>query len=96
MRHALTPSWLSVLGAGYAFDSNLAPVTGVVNHFGNSYGTADLQRIVGRHFRIDLSYKFQRQAAGTGTCPVLACGSTQSRHTLGVTLGWHPWSLYPR
>jgi hypothetical protein len=96
MRHALTPSWLALLGAGYAFNKNLAPVTGVVNHFGNAYGSADLQRIVSRHFRVDLSYRFQRQDSGTGTCPVLACGSTQSRHTIGITLGWHPWSLYPR
>jgi hypothetical protein len=96
MRNALTQSWTSSLSAGYAFDQNLAPVNGVVSHFDNWYANAGLGREIGRHVRFDLTYRFQRQGAGAGTCPVLACGSTQLRQTLGVTLYWHPWSITPR
>ena len=96
VHHALTRSWAASLGAGYAFDQALVPVNGTIEHFRNWYGNASVGRLVGHHVRFDLNYRFQRQGAGTGTCPVLACGSTQSRHTLGMTLGWHPWSFYPR
>lgn len=96
MRNALTQSWSSSLSAGYAFDQNLAPVNGVVSHFSNWYGSAGLGREFGRHVRFDLTYRFQQQGAGTGTCPVLACGSTQARQTLGVVLAWHPWSITAR
>jgi len=96
MRHALTQSWSSSLSAGYAFDQNLAPAGGIVSRFHNWYSSASVKRTMGRHLRLDLSYRFQQQGAGRGTCPVLACGSTQSRQTLGITLEWHPWSIDPR
>ena len=96
MRRALTQSWSSSLAAGYAFDKNLAPVSGVVSHFNNWYASASVAREFGRHFRFGLNYGYQRQGAGTGTCPVLACGSTQSRQSLGMTMEWHPWSISPR
>jgi len=91
--YALTQSWSTSLGGGYAFNQALAPVSGVTDHFGNWYGTASLNREIGRHVRLNLNYGFQQQAAGNGTCPVAACGSTRSRQTLGVTLEWHPWSM---
>ena len=96
LSRSLTPFWSSSLSAGYAFDKNLAPASGVVSHFSNWYGRASLGREFGRHFRFGLTYAYQRQGAGTGTCPVLVCGSNQSRQSLGMTMEWHPWSISPR
>jgi hypothetical protein len=88
----VTQTWSASLGAGYAFDENLVPVSGTIDHFSNWYSNATLARPIGRHFRFDLSYRFQHQSAGEGVCPVAACGSTQSRHTVGASLQWHPFS----
>jgi hypothetical protein len=93
---SLTQAWSASLGAGYAFDENLVPVSGTIDHFSNWYSNASLARPVGRHFRFDLSYRFQHQGTGAGICPVAACGSTQSRQTLGASLQWHPLSMNSR
>lgn len=95
-QRALTPTWTSLLTTGYAYSHNLAEVDGVINQFNDWYGSAAVGRAFGRHLRLDFKYGFQRQVAGAGLCPVLACGLTQSRQTLGITLEWHPWSIVAR
>ncbi len=92
----MTQAWSASLGAGYAYDKNLVPVSGTIDHFSNWYGNASLGRPISRHFRFDLTYRFQHQGSGAGACPVAACGSTQSRQTLGASLQWHPFSMNAR
>jgi hypothetical protein len=93
VHHALTRFWSVSVGGGYAFDRALAPANGTIEQFHNLYSNASVGRPVGRHVQFDVSYRFQHQGAGAGICPVLVCGSTQSRQALGVTLEWHPWSI---
>jgi hypothetical protein len=94
--YTLTRSWSTSLGGGYALNRAIATVAGVNNFFGTWYGTASLGRGIGRHVHVGLNYGFQQQSAGSGTCPVSACGSTQLRQTLGITMELHPWSMSSR
>jgi hypothetical protein len=96
VHYALSQGWSASTGAGYAFNQNLAPTTGTVAHFGAWYGSAALERVIGRHLHFALNYGFQLQNAGSGVCPVAGCGSTASRQTVGVTVEWHPMSIRAR
>ena len=93
LRYALTRVWSTSFGGGYAFNQPLTPITGVNDSIGTWYEAASLGRGIGRHLQFDLDYRYQQQAAGTGVCPISACGSTQSRQVLSITIGWHPLSL---
>jgi hypothetical protein len=93
VRYALSRLWSASFGGGYAFNQALTPVKGISDSFGNWYGTASVAREIGRHLQFSVDYRYQQQAAGTGLCPISACGSTQSRQVLGIAVEWHPWSL---
>jgi hypothetical protein len=96
VHHSLSQWWSVSTTTGYAFNQNLAPVSGIVNRFGTWYGTANLERSLGRHLHFSFNYGFQRQTSGVGACPVAGCGSTALRQTAGVTMEWHPLSTVPR
>jgi hypothetical protein len=96
MQRALSPAWNAVVSGGYTRSQNLTPVAGAADQFTNLFATAGLARAFGRHIRANFTYGIQRQIAGDGVCPVLACGATQTRHVGGVTLEYHPWAIIPR
>jgi hypothetical protein len=97
MNYSLTPSWTGTVNGGYAFNKALLPVPGYASSFGNWYGTANLGRTLGRHFRFLVNYGYQQQNGAGGICPVAACGGvTPSRHIVGGTLEWHPFSMVAR
>jgi hypothetical protein len=97
MNYNLMQSWSGSLNGGYAYNQALVPVPGVVNSFGNWYGAANFGRAIGRHLRFVMNYAYQQQNGGAGICPVAACGgAAPSRHIVGATLEWHPWSMVAR
>ena len=96
LRHALTQWWSASTNVGYSLDNALAPASGTTSHFRSWYGSATLERAIGRHLHFSMNYGFQRQNTGAGACPVAGCGSTASRQTAGVTLEWHPFSIAAR
>jgi hypothetical protein len=96
VQRALSPAWNAVASGGYTRSQNLTPAAGVADQFTNFYATTGLARTFGRHFRVNFTYGVQRQIAGEGVCPVLACGATQTRQVGGITLEYHPWAIIPR
>jgi hypothetical protein len=96
IRHAVSQRWSASTSAGYSFDRALAQTTGVVNRFGSWFGTANVERAIGRHVHFSLNYGFQQQNAGAGACPVTGCGPTALHQVVGMTLEWHPFAIEAR
>jgi hypothetical protein len=94
IQHPLTQSWTASTSAGFAFNQNLVPASGVANQFHTWYGAVSLERTVGRHLFLSMNYGFQRQ--DVSTCPVTGCGPATLRQTGGITMEWHPFNLGAR
>jgi len=90
--HKFTPFWSASVNGGYALNDSLVPAGIFASRFDNWFAFASLNRQMGRHIHWSLSYGFQRQTSGAGSCPVLSCGlpGSQSFRQFGANLQWHP------
>jgi hypothetical protein len=88
--HDFTRFWSVSVNGGYAMNRNLAPVAAFASRFDNGFAGAVVNRELGRQFRWGLSYEFQQQSGGAGSCPVPSCGLAGSFNQLTVSLQWHP------
>jgi hypothetical protein len=88
--HDFARFWSVSVNGGYAVNRNLAPVATFASRFDNRFGGAVVNRELGRQVRLALSYEFQQQSGGAGSCPVPSCGLASSFNQLAVNLQWHP------
>ena len=89
-RRELTKLWSASVYGGYASNHALAPIAIFVSNFDNWFAGARLNRSIGRQLNFGLSYEFEQQSSGVGSCPVLSCGLPASFSQYGLTLEWHP------
>ena len=86
----ITRFWSASMNGGYASSKALAPSAMFSSQFNNWFAGANLNRQIGAQVYLGLSYGFQQQSIGGGSCPVLSCGLPGSFSQLGVNLQWHP------
>jgi hypothetical protein len=89
-RRELTKLWSASVYGGYASNHSLVPMAVFASNFDNWFTGARLNRPFGRQFKFGLSYEFEQQSGGVGSCPVLSCGLPASFSQYGLTLEWHP------
>jgi hypothetical protein len=89
-RRELTKRWSASIYGGYASNHALVPAAVFASNFDNWFAGARLNRPIGRQLSFGLSYVFEQQTSGVGSCPVRSCGLPGSFSQYGLTLEWHP------
>jgi hypothetical protein len=90
VNHEFTRMLSASVNGGYAMNNGLVSTPGFASRFDNWFAGANLNRLIGRQVRLGLSYAFEQQTSGAGTCPVLSCSLPRPFSQYGVTFQWHP------
>lgn len=95
--HLFGRHWTTMTDVGYSHNSNLQKAASASSSGINSrsyqywYAGTSLQRQLGEHFGVFVSYQFND--TGIGSCTAngpTVCGLTATRHTGQIGINWHP------
>jgi hypothetical protein len=92
LHRQFTRAWSGSARGGYAFNRSLAPSGGPTTSFTNWFIGANVDRRLGHHAQLGLSYGVQEQNS-PAVCPVTSCGATGLQQSFGVTVSWHLHSV---
>lgn len=78
------------LSLGYAHNNGVSVASGTPTNqsFGYFFGGANVSHSLGRTMNVSLSYQAQYQNSDSAFCAGVTCGTSLTRHTFSVGLGW--------
>jgi hypothetical protein len=85
----LTRMWSLDLNMGFSHNQSLL-ATSNSQTFNTWYGTANLQRPLGRYMSLFLSYNLQQQSSNNSFCAGSSCGTFYTRNFFSIGFSWHP------
>jgi hypothetical protein len=91
----LTRKWTGTADIGYAHNSAIqanptGPLPASTNAFQYVYAGAAVNRPLGKHFNMFISYQYN-DLQFSGSCAAGGpCDSTAQRHVAAIGLDWHP------
>jgi hypothetical protein len=88
--HEFTRSLSGSINGGYSANKSLVSIPTFASQFNVWFAGANLNQRIGRNFSLSMSYGFEQQTSGGGTCPVSSCGLPGSFSEFGATFQWRP------